>query len=148
MSETEQDIKAGVEQAANDAQTLIQQSDTQPHTADTVAEGACTQADSHSCRCRLVALVLCGMCVHCGRSNYLKALQVAVSAPSGSKEQSVRDLAATSVSNVLNLIKEADIQKTVDQLTEEQRSANNIASRTNGQQQQRASEKRADWPLK
>jgi len=37
------------------------------------------------------------------RSNYLKALQVAVSAPTGAKDQSSRDLAATSVANVINV---------------------------------------------
>lgn len=56
------------------------------------------------------------------RSNYLRALQVAVAAPAGSKDQSVRDQAAATVANVLNAIKDADIVKTLESLTEAERS--------------------------
>jgi len=53
------------------------------------------------------------------QSNFLKALQVAITAPNGgSKDQ---DTAAQTVSNVLNGIKEADMGKILDQLSEDER---------------------------
>lgn len=51
----------------------------------------------------VVATARVFLCLSSLRSNYLKALQVAVSAPTGAKDQSSRDQAATSVANVINV---------------------------------------------
>jgi len=55
------------------------------------------------------------------QSQYLKALQVAITAPTHAKEQTVKDLAAYTVANILNAIKDADSQKTIDALSEDER---------------------------
>jgi len=59
----------------------------------------------------------------CSQGNFLKALQVAVAAPSGSKEAAVRDQAATAVAAVIGNIKDADVAKILGDLTEQQRDA-------------------------
>jgi len=57
------------------------------------------------------------------QSAYLKALQIAVNAPTGAKTDEVKDLAAGTVSNILNAVKEADISKIIDSLSEDERSS-------------------------
>jgi len=57
------------------------------------------------------------------QTNYLRALQVAAAQPTGSKDAAVRDLAATTVANVIGSIKEMDSGKLIDQLTEDERTA-------------------------
>ncbi len=70
---------------------------------------------------------------------------MAVAAPSGSKEQSVRDLAASTVGAVLNAIKEADIPKIIADLTEAQRSAEEQGTRGQQREERRGTRSRHSW---
>lgn len=115
MSSEEGEIKAGVEQAAQESQALIAQSDNSSdtqHTLLNLTQGGRAR-EPHS-----PPPVLC--CVF--RSNWLKALQVSLAAPTGSKDAAVRDQAAASVAACLVAIKDADVAKVIAELTDEQRS--------------------------
>jgi len=122
----DEEIKAGIEAAAQETQALIAQYEQtqgdRGRETDRYASHDWTglararvasrwtalkrrgwgvqAAHAESDRCYHASTVV--LLLRC-RSNYLKALQVAVGAPTGAKDQSSRDLAATSVANVINV---------------------------------------------